>query len=710
MGPSRAIRLVGAAGALYAALACPGGSVAQSPPPRAAAVAVVAAEYAALRSDFPEGSARTIDSDARVLRRGHALVERGMDRVHADAAAERIFRTIDLYERLPGSRELLDHMADSAYAYRSLDTSVADLANFTLAVGTLELVRGDYLAASLLTDSVLATPPPRMRLHTRATAYLIRGFANERLARPQEAYADFLAAAGAYERDPESSPSKQIEALKEASEVAIALDRRAEAIALSTEALRRVGAPAATASLRPGAYHAYASNSEALLAFGRYDEALAAAERALELARRRPRYSSPAEAQWRLGRIYLALGELDRAGVALHSALAGFRSRGATPPIAACYASLVELRTAQGRHAEALAYERTRHAIIDSVAAVSRDLRLADLRQRHSDARLHHELALARAEAAVLEAASERGRTQRLALGLLLVVVGCAVALLTTRLRARRRYQRVLEAEVADRTADLEARTAELDRQTKELRRSNVELERFAYIASHDLKTPVRNVASFAGLAERRLAADAPTPEALDEAREYLGIVLGYAARMDALVTDILAFSRLDAEVAEGSIPVEVHGLLARLAQRLTPELTARNATLEMSGRAVVTAPESHLERLFTNLITNAVTYNQSPFPRVQVAIRTEGEVVSVAVRDNGIGIEPEFHERVFELFRRLHGPDDYAGSGLGLATCRKVAERLGGSIELESAPGEGSCFTVTLPVDCRTELAVAAP
>lgn len=667
-----------------------------------AAVDLVKAEFAAVDDELL-GSQRRPGAEDEALRRGHALVARGLDGDRAEVAAERIFRTCDLASRLPARRELLDHLADSAYAYALTDTAVAARALFTLAVGTIELNRGDFLSARLLCDSALASPPARVHDNTLAGAHMIRGYAHEGLGETEAAYDDFVAAAELFDRV-DGAARRATRAIESAAGAAVRLSRAERALELSTEALRRLDAlDAETALDHPEAFSAFASHAEALVALGRRDAGISAAHQALALAIGRGDELRIATSLLRLGRLHLILDELPRAEQYLTDAMRRLNGFDDPRMLASGHGTMVELRSAQRRFDEALDHQIAQHTITDSLAAATGAWRFADMRARHRDAELRHELDMARAEAALHEAARDRGRIRQAALVLLLVALGCVAALLVTRLRLGRRSERELQAKVAARTSDLEARTEQLDRQTHELRRSNTELERFAYIASHDLKTPVRNVTSFIALAERRLTGDAPDPKAVAEAREFLGIARGYAAQMAALVSDILAFSRIDAETASGFTGVDLRVLLASLERTLGERIAERGARLEVNGRATVIAPESQLEQLLGNLIVNGISYNESAVPRVMVTLRElEGERVGITVRDNGIGIDPEYHERVFELFRRLHTTEAYAGTGLGLATCRKIVERLGGSIDLDSEEGAGSTFTVVLPRDCR--------
>lgn len=238
------------------------------------------------------------------------------------------------------------------------------------------------------------------------------------------------------------------------------------------------------------------------------------------------------------------------------------------------------------------------------------------------------------------------------------------------------------------------AQEAILQEKTRELERSNAELEAFAYVASHDLRHPLRLVNSYLELLERRLSA-----ALTDETREFLAFARGGAKRMDRLIVDLLEYSR----VGRGTRPWRrLEG--AQLADHARQVLSF--ATLDSDGEVAIAedlpavyGDEIELERLFVNLIGNAVKYrapDRPPRVAVSAVAHVEGWLFTVA--DNGLGIAPEQLERVFGIFQRLHADEAYEGSGIGLAVCRKIVERHGGRIWAESVEGEGSAFRFILP------------
>jgi PAS domain S-box-containing protein len=226
----------------------------------------------------------------------------------------------------------------------------------------------------------------------------------------------------------------------------------------------------------------------------------------------------------------------------------------------------------------------------------------------------------------------------------------------------------------------------------EELKRSNSELEQFAYVASHDLQEPLRMVSSYTQLINRRYG------DRLDgDAKEFMHYVVDGAARMKQLIEDLLAYSRVGTKGKEFR-EVEIEAPLKRALINL-------RAAIEESGAAVTSDPlpklngdDVQLAQLFQNLIGNALKFRGPGVPRVHVSAVEKETEWEISVSDNGIGIEPQYFERIFMVFQRLHTKGDYPGTGIGLAICKKVVERHGGRIWVESALGEGSRFHFTLP------------
>ncbi|WP_242442809.1 ATP-binding protein [Magnetospirillum sp. 15-1] len=228
------------------------------------------------------------------------------------------------------------------------------------------------------------------------------------------------------------------------------------------------------------------------------------------------------------------------------------------------------------------------------------------------------------------------------------------------------------------------------------LERSNAELEQFAYVASHDLREPLRMISSYLSLLERRYG-----PSLEGDGLEFLAFARDGARRMDNLVLDLLEFSRIE---RKGSpiIAMEAEPALRQALRHLSPAIaeSASAVAVASGGESPwVMGDPDQITRLFQNLIGNAVKYRAADRPpRISVSWRRDGAEWEFTVTDNGIGIEPQYFERIFRIFQRLHTPDRYEGTGIGLAICKKIVERHGGRIWVDSVPGEGSAFHFTLP------------
>jgi PAS domain S-box-containing protein len=239
-----------------------------------------------------------------------------------------------------------------------------------------------------------------------------------------------------------------------------------------------------------------------------------------------------------------------------------------------------------------------------------------------------------------------------------------------------------------------------------ELARSNRELEQFSYIASHDLQEPLRMVGSYTQLLEQRYAAQLD-----DDAREFIRYAQEGAARMRQLIDALLAYSRIDTR-GEPFRPTSMGQVLALALANLRESISEAKAEVTSGPLPEVEGDPVQLSQVLQNLIGNAVKFRGSTPPHIRVTAERRGPDWRFAVHDDGIGIAPEYQERIFVIFQRLHSREEYPGTGIGLAVCKKVVERHGGKLWVESSgrPGEGATFYFTVPVDRAKAPAAPVP
>ena len=232
----------------------------------------------------------------------------------------------------------------------------------------------------------------------------------------------------------------------------------------------------------------------------------------------------------------------------------------------------------------------------------------------------------------------------------------------------------------------------ELRKKTEELIRSNAELEQFASAASHDLREPLRTITGFLKLLSKRYKGR------LDEkADEYMNFTIDSVNRMDGLLREMVELSRLGSE-GQRMRPVDFNLVVEKVIRDLHSVVEGSGAQITFGELPIIIASESQIARLFQNLISNGIRFRSKEKPKILISASRRDDEWVFSVRDNGIGIEPQFLERIFVVFQRLHTRDEYEGTGVGLALCRKIVELHGGRIWAESEPGKGSTFHFSLP------------
>lgn len=263
-------------------------------------------------------------------------------------------------------------------------------------------------------------------------------------------------------------------------------------------------------------------------------------------------------------------------------------------------------------------------------------------------------------------------------------LLGFIIYLLNKNLKQRQKSNDLLESAV-------EKRTSELESSNKRLIQSNNELERFAFVASHDLKEPIRNLVSFSTLLSRQVE-NKETPS-----NEYLDIIRKNAKNVFILVEGILNFSRIR-KVNFNFKHIEISAIIEDVKDLIDTTLKQRNAKVIHNTSGEISVDRAQFILVLKNIIENGIKYNQSAEPKITISNSSDTDCDYISIRDNGIGIEEEYQEEIFEMFKRLHNKNEYEGSGLGLSICNKIIQEHNGAIKVESNKGEGSTFIISLP------------
>ena len=234
---------------------------------------------------------------------------------------------------------------------------------------------------------------------------------------------------------------------------------------------------------------------------------------------------------------------------------------------------------------------------------------------------------------------------------------------------------------------------SDIVRTQDDLARSNSDLEQFAYAASHDLQEPLRTITAYLGLVKERYG------DGLDDtAIEFMDFAIDGAERMQRLITDLLEYSRVGTQGSDLE-PVNCSHIVDSVLHSLNEAISSQKASIECSPLPIVNGDEAQLTRLFQNLVGNALKFTGDAVPKIQIWAELQGGEWVFSVKDNGIGIAPDYQERIFGMFARLHSRTKYSGTGIGLALCSKIAQRHGGRIWVESEVGSGSTFRFNIPV-----------
>ena len=337
-----------------------------------------------------------------------------------------------------------------------------------------------------------------------------------------------------------------------------------------------------------------------------------------------------------------------------------------------------------GNYKEAFIYKSESKILYDSLSVLSKSQRILDLEKKYGLEKNESELKLLH-EQQIKDAQIIKSRTYfNIATVLFAILVGVIAFFTWLNLKREAKYSTQLESKVNE-------RTEELKHSNEMLASSNQELERFAYISSHDLKEPLKNITSFTKLIHKE-----SLKSNLPKITEYSSILENCSNQLNTLVSDILDYSMVKSDFKIQD--VDLNNIVNQLQSDLNDTLTSNNGVITADQLPNIKSDKSKMYQAFKNIIENGIKYNKSEIPSIKITSEESPTNWIIKFADNGIGIDSKHHNDIFVMFKRLHNKDEYPGSGIGLSTLKTIVEKLNGTISLDSTLNQGSKFTITLP------------
>lgn len=416
-----------------------------------------------------------------------------------------------------------------------------------------------------------------------------------------------------------------------------------------------------------------------------YDKALSHYFEALEIYKSNQSVSSLPGMYEAIGEVYAKLKQPRQAFSAFYKGKALSQKLDAPYNLLSIYEQLASLQASLGAYDSAYSYQLLYIDLTDTLMAKKSRERVGQMETAYEIALKQAENDKLKAERAERDAIIRQRTLTALGAGIIAILVG-TIALVNYRSRREKhRLNLLLEEKVAQRTQELKAANLRLSQ-------SNDELERFTYIASHDLKEPLRNITSFVNLIQRKLRGN--TDQDLED---YLQFVVRGTTQLYQLIEDILAYSRISN--VEEPEKVDLNIVVDKARETLSVFIREKGGIVEAETLPTIKAHSAHLFIIFKNLIENGLKYNESAQPKVTIRHARSGDQHHIRIIDNGIGIGKDYHKTVFKMFKRLNDRGKYKGSGIGLAICKKIVEKYGGEICISSNKVNGTTFHFTLPV-----------
>ena len=350
------------------------------------------------------------------------------------------------------------------------------------------------------------------------------------------------------------------------------------------------------------------------------------------------------------------------------------------------YKNLSDNYEAIGDYQLAFENQQQYHVLNDSIYNLEKTKQINNLTIKFEVDQKEMENKQLKVEKVANEKALQNRNLIALALFLGLLLIGTwGVFVYRSRLKTKK-YNEVLELEV-------EARTIELQAANKKLKQANTELTTFNYIASHDIKEPIRNIGSYVSLIKRRINSDER-----ERLKDYFDIIKNSTTQIYTLLEDVINYSKLSQSESIKKQEVDLNSLLETIEDKLEPRINTCNGQINYSSLPTIQGDISLLFPALKNIIDNGLKFNQSEKPKIDIVYQKLSNQHSISIQDNGIGIDSQYNDYIFEMFKRLHDRQSFQGSGLGLAVTKTAIEKLGGSIKIISKEGSGSTFNVLLP------------
>lgn len=358
----------------------------------------------------------------------------------------------------------------------------------------------------------------------------------------------------------------------------------------------------------------------------------------------------------------------------------------AVPRIMEGYETLARVYEGKGDYQKANTYLRKYHVLKDTMVN-------EETVQKIEAVQMSYEVL--QKERALLEKTNQLNKTYTYILIGGIVILLLISYMIYSRFRSEKKSNELLAEknnQIYEQNKQLRNKNKKIQKQNIKLEQSNEELRRFAFIASHDLKEPLRTIGSYSSLLKRRYK------DKFDQdANEFLDYITGGVSRMYKLLNEVLDYSKIE-EDELSTETVDVNETIEYVIINLGNQIEKKKATVEKSELPMVKATHTHITQLFQNLITNGLKYNNTENPKISISCTTDSNSHIFSVSDNGIGIDMIYKDKIFDMFQRLHGKEEYEGTGVGLAICKKIVSQYGGDIWMNSEPGEGTTFYFSFP------------